>query len=38
MKRHHHIQLKGCLPCLVFIIFPIIVAYALGYLTAYLTH
>ena len=30
----NNVELQGCLPCLVFIVFPLIVAYALGYLTA----
>lgn len=34
----NNVELHGCLPCLVFIVFPLIVAYTLGYLTSSLTH
>lgn len=34
----NNVELRGCLPCFVFIITPLIVAYTLGYLTAYLIH
>jgi hypothetical protein len=34
----NNVELQGCLPCLIFIVFPLIVAYTLGYLTAYLIH
>lgn len=34
----NNVELHGCLPCLVFIVFPLIVAFTLGYLTANLIH
>lgn len=38
MKHYNHIQIEGCLACFVLMVFPLLVAYILGYLTANLTH